>query len=260
MGQAHSISFVIPVYNEEGNIRNTLRAALATFPKICADFELIVVESGSTDGSLAIIREEAEQNEHIVLIHQGKKEGMGSALRAGYGAARKEWVAHLEADQPFDLGDISLAIPYLDDYDFIRGYRTGEDGDTKNWIYSNALLKTAVRLGFHYGYNLLIRALFGFSVSDINFSFKLIRSALVKNRDLRTKGWFIDTELVLELRKARARMKEIPIRYCVRNRGRSTVTPVSPFPILADAVRYRLTRWRSGQQESVTEKEARHPL
>lgn len=100
---SHSISFIIPVYNEEANIRNAIQSVSAEFPKICPDFEIIVVESGSTDNSLQIIREEAEKKENILVVHQERREGMGSALREGYRHCTKEWVCHLEADLPFDL-------------------------------------------------------------------------------------------------------------------------------------------------------------
>jgi dolichol-phosphate mannosyltransferase len=249
MTQLHSISFIVPVYNEEANIRNTLHAVLTIFPQICSDFEIIVVESGSTDNSLQIIREEAEKNPKIVVCYQERKEGMGSALREGYRLSAKEWVCHLEADLPFDFSEIAVASQYFEDYDFVRGYRTGEDGGTTSWIYSTGLLKTILRLGFHYGYNVFVHLLFNADIHDINFSFKLIRRAFVKKLDLRTDGWFIDTELVLESRKAGAKFKEIPIKYCVRHQGRSSVTAVPPLPIIKDALKYRLTRWKAKSNE-----------
>jgi glycosyltransferase involved in cell wall biosynthesis len=244
MAHPHSISFIVPVYNEEANIRDTLQTALAVIPRVCPDFEIIVVESGSTDNSLQIIREEGAKNKNIVVSHQERKEGMGSALRAGYRLCTKEWIAHLEADLPFDLDDVAVASQYFEHYDFIRGYRTGSDGRPNGWVYSKGLLKTVVRLAFHHGYNFFVYRLFNLDIHDINFSFKLIRRSFIKKLDLRTNGWFIDTELVLELKKAGARFKEIPIRYSVRNKGRSSVTAVSPLPIMREALRYRFRRWK----------------
>ncbi len=244
MPHSHSISFIIPVYNEEANIRETLHTALAVFPRLCPEFELIVVESGSTDGSLRIIREEAEKDPRVVVFHQDRKEGMGSALREGYRLSTKSWVCHLEADLPFDFEDVAAASRYFGEFDFVRGVRIGENGRPDGWIYSRGLLKTLVRIGFHRGYNLFVRVLFGTSVPDINFSFKLIRAEVLKKLDLRTNGWFIDTELVLELVKAGARFKAIPVKYNVRHRGRSSVSAVSPLPIVKEALKYRLTRWR----------------
>ncbi len=239
----HSISFIIPVYNEAGTIRNTLRSALAVLPKISPGFELVVVESGSTDKSLEIIREEAEKEPRIIVCHQERKDGMGSALREGYRLSSKEWVCHLEADLPFDFKEVAVASQYFHDFDFIRGVRVGDNGRRDGWLYSHNILKTVVRFSFHRGYNLLVRLLYGIMAPDINFSFKLIRTALVKELDLRTNGWFIDTELVLELKKAGARCKELPIKYCVRCGGHSSVTAVSPFPILKEALKYWFARW-----------------
>jgi len=242
-----SISFIIPVYNEAANIRNAIQSVMAEFPKIFPDFEIIVVESGSTDNSLRIIQEEAEKNENIVVVHQERKEGMGSALREGYRLCTKEWICHLEADLPFDFNDVAIASQYFDHYDFVRGYRTGKDGRSSSWFYSKNLLKTIVRMAFHHGYNFLIYRLFNVDIHDINFSFKLTRNVFIKKLDLRTNGWFIDTELVLELKKAGARCKEIPVKYSVRNGGHSSVTAVSPLPMIKDALKYRLARWKSGK-------------
>ena len=240
-----SISLLIPVHNEEDNISSALRVVREEMPRITSNWEVVIVESGSTDNSLKIIREEAAKYHNIRYLHQPRREGMGSALRAGYGLCRGDWVCHLEADMPFDISCIAGASEYFYDYDFIRGYRTSKRDSILPWVYSKEnMSETLLRAMFHHGYRFYIWGLFGKFVRDINFSFKIIRKEKLDQLNLKTNGWFIDTELYLELLKAGARIKVLPITYNMRENGVSTVTYVSPFPIIKDAFHYRRTRWK----------------
>jgi glycosyltransferase involved in cell wall biosynthesis len=239
------ISLLIPIHNEEDNIGNTLRIVRDEMPQITPHWEVVVVESGSSDASLEIVQEEAGRCRNIRYVHQPRREGMGSALRAGYRLCRGEWVCHLEADMPFDISYLAEACEYFKDYDFIRGYRTSKRDSILPWVYSrDNMLETLLRAIFHHGYRFYVGLLFGKFVRDINFSFKVIRREKLDQVNLTANGWFIDTELYLELVKAGARIKVLPITYNMRENGTSTVTYVSPFPIMKDAFHYRRTRWK----------------
>ena len=239
------ISLLIPVHNEEDSIGRTLLTVREEMPSITPNWEVVIVESGSTDNSLKIVREEAGKCNNIRYLHQPRREGMGSALRAGYGHCRGDWVCHLEADMPFDISYIAKASEYFNDYDFIRGYRTSKRDSILPWVYSKEnMLETLLRAVFHHGYRFYVWALFGKFVRDINFSFKIIRKEKLNQLNLKTNGWFIDTELYLELLKTGARIKVLPVTYNMRENGDSTVTYVSPFPIIKEAFYYRRNRWK----------------
>jgi glycosyltransferase involved in cell wall biosynthesis len=240
-----SISLLVPVFNEEENLPVALAEAQEEMERLGADWEIVVVESGSTDRSLAIVQEAAQRDPRVRWVHQQRREGMGSALRAGYAVCEKEWICHLEADLPFDLSYISRAASHFADRDFIGGYRASAEDNEIMWRYvRDSYFHTVIRGTFHYGYRLFLTYLFGIYVNDINFSFKLVRRAMVERLDLRSRGWFIDTELVFELVKAQARIKTLPVRYRERRAGESTVSVLTPLTLVKDAVLYRLTRWR----------------
>ncbi|MEL7060750.1 MAG: DegT/DnrJ/EryC1/StrS family aminotransferase [Acidobacteriota bacterium] len=240
-----SVCIIVPVYNEEENLPTTLDAALAALDTLTPDGEILIVNSGSTDRSLAVSREWAARYPRIRVLHQETREGMGSALRAAYAATSKDWICHLEADMPFDLAYLRVAARYFDDYDFVSGYRLSSETNEIMWRYASGdYLETLVRGTFHYGYKIFLNLLFNIYVNDINYSFKLARRSLLDTLDLRTDGWFIDTELVFELIKADARIKVIPVRYRERAAGESTVSFFSPIPIAWEAIKYRLRRWR----------------
>lgn len=248
-----SVSVLVPVYNEEENLRQTIDRARAELEQLTDDWEIVVVESGSTDGSLRIAEEEAAKDGRIRCLHQARREGMGSALRAGYALCRKDWICHLEADMPFDPRWIAVASAFFDDYDFISGFRASSEDNELMWRYSKEnYFETVLRGTYHYGYKIFLNILFGLYVNDINYSFKILRRSMVEKLDLRTNGWFIDTELVFELVKANARIKTLPVKYRERERGESTVHVLAPIPIMIEAVRYRLTRW--GGRDAVGER------
>lgn len=259
ISSTHSISVVMPVHNEEKNLRSTLAQAREELSALTADWEIIVIESGSTDRSLEILTQEAAADPRIRCLHQERREGLGSAFRAGYRECRKRWVCHLDADMPFDLDYFRVAAEHFDDSDFISGYRSGTESGGRFWLYTEQTLPSMVlRAVYHYGYRALARLVFGPSVEDVNFSFKVIRRSMVHGLDLRSKGWFFDTELTLELLKSNARIKTIPVKYRHREQGESKVSVFAAIPLLVELIHYRATRWSSLRAPKV--RDAADPL
>jgi len=100
-------SVVIPLYNKELSIRNTIQSVL---DQTCQDFEIVVVNDGSTDNSAAVV--EAIEDDRIRLIHQ-KNQGVSAARNRGIEEARYEWIAFLDGDDLWGkahLQEISLMM------------------------------------------------------------------------------------------------------------------------------------------------------
>ncbi len=79
-----SISCIIPMYNEETNVERIIRESESLFEQLSIDYEIIIIESGSTDDTWKKITEIMKNKRNIYAFHQDKREGMGSALRLGY--------------------------------------------------------------------------------------------------------------------------------------------------------------------------------
>jgi glycosyltransferase involved in cell wall biosynthesis len=238
------------MYNEEANAENIISKAEILFEQLGLDYEIIIIESGSTDKTWEKVNEIIKNKKNIFAFHQETREGMGSALRLGYTKCSKDLICHLEADSPFDLTCFKKAIPILYENDCVIGYRIGRKEQNFKWSYYNISKHGAfLRQAYHIGYNLLLRVLFGLTVKDVNFSFKIFKREHVQKLHLISNGWFIDAELILELRKKGILPIEMPVEYKDRTAGNSTVSFLSPFYILYEMFKYiRYQRNKSPEQ------------
>ena len=237
-----SISYIVPLYNEEKNVKNIISSIVQVAPQLSSEWEIIAIESGSCDNTWQELKKIGENNINIRLVHQKKKEGMGSALRCAYIHASKEIICHVEADRPFAFDNLNKVIPILTTYDLVIGYRIGIDQSNK-WRYHNMnRLQMLMRYIYHVSYNALIRIFFSLHVRDVNFSFKLFKRKLLSNIQLESQGWFIDAELLLEFKRIGVLPIEVPIRYQDRTDGNSSVHIFSACRMLNEMFKYYIRR------------------
>ena len=205
---APSVSLFMPIYNEAALVEPVVRKALTVLEAITSDFELIIVDDGSIDGSGTIADGLAAADPRVRVIHHPVNQGYGQALRTGFAAGSRDVVAYTDIDEPADLWLLRDALPYLETHDLVIGYRIDRSG-------------TPRRRAFTWGYNMLVRVLFGVKVRDINFSFKLIRREALRAMHLGASSVFIDGELLVEARRLNLRTFEMPVRNQERTVGTS---------------------------------------
>ena len=195
------------------------------------DYQVIIVDSGSTDGTTEFLRN-LPPCDYLTIIFQHKRLGMGSALREAWQAVTKKVICHYECDQPFDLKFLIDALENIksQDYNFILGARIGERHSLVRYLYTA-------------GYRLFINFLFGVNYQTINFSFKVFSTTLLSKINVQSNGWFVDAELVIEAARRGARIKEIPVDYLMRSEGQSTVRWQDVFAIIKEALEYARTSY-----------------
>ena len=222
-----SLSFVFPMYNEIGNIETCVSEALRVGRKITDSLEIVVVDDASTDGCGALADTLALAHPEIKVIHHAKNRKLGGSLRTGFAAATKDWVLYIDSDLPIQMDDALAAIPLTQNADMVIGNRQGRAEGPKREIMS-------------WVYNRLIRVLFGLSVRDVNFAFKLFRRSILEQITLASEGSFIDAELLIETHNAGFTIAEIPLRYYERVAGVSTLASGSVVvKILGEMADYR---------------------
>ena len=118
-----SLSLVLPALNEEPNIRLVVERALAVLPEFTDDFEVIVVDDGSRDGTGGIVDELAAADPRVKAIHHPRNRGYGAALTSGISASRGDFVMFMDADRLFVIADLALLTPFVGAFDIVAGFR-----------------------------------------------------------------------------------------------------------------------------------------
>src|SRR5579875_1957839 len=205
----HSLSAVLPAYNEEQVIASTVSDVVAVLTGWYMDFEVLVVNDGSTDRTGAIAAAIAGTYPQVHLITHPVNQGYGAALASGFAAATKDWTFFMDADGQFDIRDLQQFFPYIDEYEAVIGYRIDRQDSWMRKI--NA-----------WGWKLLILAVLGVRVRDVDCSFKLLHTAFLRQHPLETRGAMINAELLYKLTRAGGSYREIGVYHHPRLAGRAT--------------------------------------
>ena len=118
-----AISVFFPCYNEQQNVGRTVENAREVLEKIGADFEIIIVNDGSSDKTGHIADEFVGQDNRIKVVHHRRNLGYGAALQSGFGAATKELVFYTDGDGQFDINEMPPLLPLMEQYDIVSCYR-----------------------------------------------------------------------------------------------------------------------------------------
>ena len=206
-----SFSSIIPTYNEEESIGHTVEKIVSFFETRRWIYEVIIVDSNSTDRTPEIVDVLAKKYKSVRVVHQKLRKGFGNGLREGFNASQYDLVWYMDADYPYDVSEVlPKALCFVSGYDAVAGYRVGKKESKLRAFYSRS-------------YDFLLWLLMGLKIRNCNFSFKLIKRDVLKQLDLRSDGWFIDTELLLELKKKGFKLTQIPAPFFSRTKGDSKV-------------------------------------
>jgi glycosyltransferase involved in cell wall biosynthesis len=161
------------------------------------------------------------------LVEHHPNRGYGGSLKAGFAAATKDLIAFVPADNQFDFGEIHLLLDALDGADIVSGYRAKREDHF-------------VRKLNAFGWNTLVRVLFGYLCHDIDCGFKLFRREVLDHVTIISDGAMIDTELLAGARARGFRIAEVPVTHLPRVGGEATG---ASFKVIAKAFR-DLARFR----------------
>jgi len=202
------ISLVFPMFDEEENVGALLESALALAPSLAAEFEVIVVDDGSRDGSAAVVEAIRRRDPRVRLLRHPENRGYGAALRSGLRAARGDLVFFSDADLQFDLREIEHLLAHVEEFDIVAGYRA-----PRRDPFGRRFLA--------WGWGVLVRGLFGLRVRDIDCAFKVFRRPVLDAIEVASIGAFVNTEILVRARRAGFRIREVPVSHHPRIAGRA---------------------------------------
>ena len=203
------ISAVMPAFNEEANLEQSVGRMAAALATQARAFEVIVVDDGSRDGTAAVLERLKPIHPSLRVVRHSENRGYGAALRSGFAAARYPWIFLEDADNQFDPADVAALLARAADADIVAGYRKQRRDPLARRLNAWAFFT-------------LVTILFGRLARDVNCAFKLMRRDLLERMALHSEGALINTEVFVLARQLQARVVEVPIQHYARTSGRQT--------------------------------------
>lgn len=235
------VSLVLPALNEVENLEEAVAQARGPLAEIDPDWEIVIVDDGSTDGTGDLAERLADRDGRIRVVHHAENRGLGAAVRSGFEAARGTLLIYADSDLPFDMAALAEAhrVMQATGADLVTGFRTNRE------------VEGPLRHVQSVVYTKLINALLGFPVRDVNFALKLMRREVAEKARLTSDGSFIDAELVARAKEEGFSMVQFGVLYTPRVRGESTLArPGVIVEILRDLTLFRLGRGRRRRQSA----------
>ncbi len=207
----YSLSLLCWALNEEESAHDFLTKSLADLERVSDDIEIIVVDDGSTDRTVEIIQEMSARENRIVLIRHPRNLNVGVCTKTAVARATKEILFWNTFDNAYDTTDLARILIHLKDYDIVQRVRLngGSDDRFKGFI---------SRINY-----LLLRFLSGVPLTDFqNQTFH--RTADVQGLNIETTTPVANPELLIKRFHQGATIKETPMTFTIRKKGKATGT------------------------------------
>jgi glycosyltransferase involved in cell wall biosynthesis len=232
-----SLSLVIPAHNEAQNMPKVIGGSVAALNTLAKDWEIILVDDGSSDATVSAAREAmGRQIERLRVIRHERKSGYGLTVADGLRAARGNYVAFMDGDGQFDPADLGILAGLITTVDLAAGWRRRRADPGYRLIIAGV-------------FNVLVRALYGVRVRDIDCGLKLMRRRVLDGAaPLLARSALLNTELYYKTRRSGMRVAQLPVNHYPRVAGvRSGARLIPILRAIRDLVwlRLRLAReWR----------------
>jgi glycosyltransferase involved in cell wall biosynthesis len=225
------LSILMPVYNERERVERAVAEVLST--ELPDEFELIVVDDGSTDGTREILRN-GDWDPRVRLLEHEQNQGKGAAIRTALQQARGEYSAIFDADLEYDASDLGLLMPPLMDgrTNACFGVRAFDGYTSHSFLFVMG----------NKGVTLACNVLFNVYLHDIMTCHKMIRTDVFQTLPLHSPGFAIEPEITARLVQRGERIFEVPVHYRARatNEGKK-LTAIDGFRVIGTLLRCRFT-------------------
>ena len=233
-----SLSVILPAYNEEALIADTISHVMSVLSSWMRDFEVIVVNDGSKDRTEEIVAALEAYDQRIRLINHPVNKGYGAALVTGFESVTKDLAFFMDSDGQFDIRDLARFFPLIEEYGAVLGYRIARQ-DT--WMRKlNA-----------WGWKKLVGFVFRVHARDIDCAFKLFRAEFFRSNRLETRGAMINAEIVYKLARAGYTYTEVGVQHLPRLAGKATGAKLA---VILRALReffIYAEKWRKEEQRAL---------
>jgi len=207
------LSIFLPCYNEAENLDKTVKNVVEHADRVADKWELLLVNDGSKDNTLAVAEKLASKDKHLKVVNHPINRGYGAALKSGLYNSKYPWIAFIDADGQFNFEEIDEFIKTQEktSADLVIGY------------YRKRQVPLLRKLN-SFAWQTVVFALFGLHVRDIDCGFKLISKKVVDKVDKleSERGAFISSEFLIKAKKHNFKIVEIPVHHYPRKAGEAT--------------------------------------
>ena len=200
------LSILMPVYNELERVHRAIDEVLAT--ELPTEFELILVDDGSTDGTSEILRS-GDWGANVRLFEHERNRGKGAAIQTALREARGEFSAIFDADLEYDPSDLAVLMPPL-----LEGKTNACFGVR---VFDGYTSHSFMFVMGNKGVTLACNVLFNVYLHDIMTCHKMIRTELFRRLDLESNGFAIEPEITARLVQHHEKIFEVPVHYRARS-------------------------------------------
>ena len=202
-----SLSLVIPVYNEEKIIEECVRTSYKHLSVFFQDFELIIVNDGSSDNTSVILSELEKEFGKLTILNNNFNRGIAFSLLRGLKYCSKDYIMHNGADSPFKMEDIGKVFPLIRDHDILVITRNKYSG------YSHyRRIISFINLN-------LLRILFPLKLNDFNYIQIYKKDVIASVNPTATGAGFVVPEILLTAHKLNFSIIEAKHNYYPRTAG-----------------------------------------
>ena len=203
------LSVFFPALNDSGTIASMVIRAVQAAAELTPDYEVIVVNDGSTDATARIVDELARTYPYVRTIHHPSTRGYGGALQTGFRSATKELIFYTDGDAQYDPAELStLWAAMTPDTDVVNGYKISR---------SDPLHRVIIGRLYHH----IVCTLFALKMRDVDCDFRLMRRAIFERIELEKTSGVICLEMMKKIKDARFRIVEVPVHHYHRAFGKS---------------------------------------
>ncbi len=197
-----SVCVIIPAYNDEHTVGRLVDDTDCLLKELCEDFEILCINDGSTDSTLAVLGEKERINPRLKVINHEVNQGFGRTIKELYLSGSKELVFSLPGDYQYAPKEIIPMADGLRNHDLVIGRRIKRNDPPRRRLQSLT-------------YNALLRTVYGVGFTDVN-SIKLFKREILDHINLESDTAFVDAELVIRTVQAGFRVVEVPIEHRAR--------------------------------------------